>query len=126
MLEAVPLTPPGFLNNLKMTGFSGQDVFTSMLLGGASGLVVCTCTTPILGVLLALVAAKRQIALGVGMLFSFSVGLGALVVVVGTFTGLLTSLPRSGIWMVRIQRIFGILMILAAEYFLIKAGEFLI
>jgi len=124
MLEAVPLTPPGFLNKLKVTGFSGHDVFTSMILGGASALVVSTCTTPILGVLLALVAAKHQIALGVGMVFSFSVGLGFLVVIVGTFTGLLTSLPRSGKWMLRVQRVFGVLMILAAEYFLIKTGGF--
>ena len=64
MLEAVPLAPPGFLNNLKVAAFSGHDVFTSMILGGASALVVSTCTTPILGVLLAMVAAKRQIALG--------------------------------------------------------------
>ena len=126
MLEAVPLAPPGFLNNLKVTELTGHDIFTSMVLGGASALVVSTCTTPILGVLLALVAAKHQIVLGVGMLFAFSVGLGALVIVVGTFTGLLTSLPRSGIWMLRVQRVFGVLMILAAEYFLIKTGEFLI
>ncbi len=126
MLEAVPLAPPGFLNNLKVAEFSGHDVFTSMILGGASALVVSTCTTPVLGVLLALVAARHQIVLGVGMLFSFSFGLGALVIVVGTFTGLLTSLPRSGKWMLRVQRIFGILMILAAEYFLIKTGEFFI
>jgi len=126
MLGAVPITPPGFLNNLRVTEFSGHDIFTSMILGGASALVVSTCTTPILGVLLALVAAKHQIALGIGMLFSFSIGLGALVIVVGTFTGLLTSLPRSGIWMLRVQRVFGVLMILAAEYFLVKSGEFFI
>ena len=126
MLEAVPLVPPGFLNNLRVAEFRGHDVFTSMILGGASALVVSTCTTPILGVLLAVVAARRQIALGVGMLFSFSIGLGALVIIVGTFTGLLTSLPRSGIWMLRVQRVFGVLMILAAEYFLVKSGEFLI
>ncbi|MGC9196065.1 MAG: cytochrome c biogenesis protein CcdA [Syntrophobacteraceae bacterium] len=124
MLEAVPLAPPGFLNNLKITGFSGHDVITSMILGGASALVVSTCTTPILAALLAIVAVKRQIVLGIGMLFSFSLGLGTLVILVGTFTGLLASLPRSGIWMVRVQKIFGILMIIAAEYFLIKAGEF--
>ena len=126
MLDAVPLAPPGFLNNLKVTGFSGHDVFTSMVLGGASALVVSTCTTPILAALLAVVAVKRQIVLGIGMLFSFSLGLGALVIVVGTFTGLLASLPRSGKWMVRVQKIFGILMLIAAEYFLIKTGEFLI
>lgn len=126
MLEAVPIVPPGFLNNLKVTEFSGHDMFTSMILGGASALVVSTCTTPILGVLLALVAAGHRVVLGVSMLFSFSIGLGALVIVVGTFTSLLTSLPRSGVWMLRVQRIFGVIMILAAEYFLIKTGEFLI
>jgi len=104
MLEAVPLVPPGFLNNLRVTDFTGHDVFTSMMLGGASALVVSTCTTPVLGVLLAMVAAKHQIALGVGMVFSFSIGLGTLVIIVGTFTGLLASLPRSGIWMLRVQR----------------------
>jgi thiol:disulfide interchange protein DsbD len=126
MLEAVPLGPPGFLNKLKVAEFSGHDIITSLILGGASALVVSTCTTPVLGVLLALVATGHRIFLGISMLLSFSFGLGALVIVVGTFTGLLTSLPRSGIWMLRVQRIFGILMILAAEYFLIKTGEFLI
>ena len=62
--------------------------------------------------------------MGNSILFAFSYGLGSLVIIVGTFTGLLTSLPRSGVWMLRVQRVFGILMILAAEYFLIKTGEF--
>jgi thiol:disulfide interchange protein DsbD len=42
---------------------------------------------------------------------------------VGTFTGLLTSLPRSGMWLNRVQKAFGLVMILAAEYFFIHAGE---
>lgn len=124
MLEAVPLTPPAFLNRWKVSDMAGHDIMTSLVLGGASALVVSTCTTPILGVLLAVVASRHQIVLGAGMLFAFSYGLGALVIIVGTFTGLLTSLPRSGVWMLRIQRIFGVMMILAAEYFLIKTGEY--
>ncbi|MFZ2445517.1 MAG: cytochrome c biogenesis protein CcdA [Syntrophobacteraceae bacterium] len=124
MLEAVPLSPPAFLNRWKVSEFRGHDIFTSIILGGASALVVSTCTTPILGVLLAVVATKHQVVWGAGLLFAFSIGLGSLVVVVGTFTGLLASLPRSGIWMLRVQRIFGVMMILAAEYFLIKTGEF--
>jgi len=124
MLEAVPLSPPAFLNKWKVKEFAGHDIFTSVLLGGASALVVSTCTTPILGVLLTIVATTHKLAWGVGMLFAFSYGLGSLVIIVGTFTGILTSLPRSGIWMLRVQRIFGVLMILAAEYFLIKTGEF--
>lgn len=124
MLEAVPLSPPAFLNRLQIKDMQGHDVLTSILLGGASALVVSTCTTPILGVLLTLVATRQEMVWGIGMLFAFAYGLGSLVIIVGTFTGLLTSLPRSGIWMRRVQRFFGLIMILAAEYFFIKTGEF--
>lgn len=123
MLEAVPMSPPGFLNRLQVRDMPGHEILTSVLLGGASALVVSTCTTPILGVLLTVVATQQNVAWGIGMLFAFGYGLGALVIIVGTFTGVLTSLPRSGMWMLRVQRIFGVLMILAGEYFFVKTGE---
>jgi cytochrome c-type biogenesis protein len=124
MLDVVSLPVPAFMNRIHSKQFQGGDLFTSALLGGVSALVVSTCTTPVLGVLLTLVAAKQNLLWGIGMLFAFSFGLGAMVIIVGTFTGLLTSLPRSGIWMRRVQKSFGLLMILVAEYFLIKAGEY--
>jgi cytochrome c-type biogenesis protein len=123
-LEAVPLTPPAFLNHLQVRDLPGHDIVNSVLLGGASALVVSTCTTPVLAVLLAIVATRESLIWGIGMLFVFAYGMGTLVILVGTFTGMLTSLPRSGIWMRRVQKFFGVLMILAAEYFLIKTGEF--
>lgn len=123
MLEVFPLTPPAILNRLQVRNIPGHDILSSVLLGGASALVVSTCTTPILGVLLTIVATRHDIVWGMGLLFAFSYGLGSLVILIGTFTGLLTSLPRSGIWMRRIQRAFGLLMIVAAEYFFIKTGE---
>jgi thiol:disulfide interchange protein DsbD len=124
MLDVVPMTPPAFLNRLKVKDLPGHDILTSIFLGGASALVVTTCTTPILGVLLTIVATRQDVIWGMSMLFAFSYGLGSLVIVVGTFTGLLAALPRSGIWMRRVQKSFGVLMILAAEYFFIKTGEF--
>lgn len=123
MLEVVPLKPPAFLNRIQVRNIPGHDILSSVLLGGASALVVSTCTTPILGVLLTIVATRQDIVWGMGMLFFFSYGIGSLVIVIGTFTGLLASLPRSGIWMRRIQKTFGVLMVLAAEYFFIKTGE---
>ncbi len=123
MLEAVPLTPPAFLNRLKVRDLPGHDILTSVLLGGASALVVSTCTTPILAVRLTLVAARQSVAWGIGLLFAFSYGLGTLVILVGTFTGLLSSLPRSGVWTRRVQKFFGLIMVLAAEYYFIKTGE---
>lgn len=123
MLEVIPLTPPAFLNRIQVRNIPGHDILSSILLGGASALVVSTCTTPVLGVLLTIVATTQNPVWGMGMLFSFSFGIGSLVILVGTFTGLLTSLPRAGVWMRRVQRLFGVLMILAAEYLFIKTGE---
>ena len=124
MLGAVPMAPPAFLNRFQVRDLKGHDLLTSVLLGGASALVVSTCTTPILGVLLTIVATHHDLFWGIAMLFAFAYGLGFLVILVGTFTGLLASLPRSGIWMMRVQKLFGLIMILAAEYFFIKTGEF--
>jgi thiol:disulfide interchange protein DsbD len=73
---------------------------------------------------LTIVATRQEVIWGIGMLFAFAYGMGSLVILVGAFTGLLTSLPRSGVWMLRVQRFFGLLMVLAAEYFFIKTGEY--
>jgi thiol:disulfide interchange protein DsbD len=124
MLEVFPLSPPAFFNRLRVRDHPGNDILTSVLLGGTSALVVSSCTTPILAVLLTLVATRQDLVWGISMLFAFGYGLGVLVIFVGTFTGLLSSLPRSGVWMRRVQKFFGLLMILAAEYYFIKAGEF--
>jgi len=69
------------------------------------------------------VGTKQNVPLGIAMLFAFAFGMGFLLILVGTFTGLLTSLPKSGSWMARIKKGFGILMIIVGEYFLIKAGQ---
>ncbi len=99
---------------------------TAFLFGGCSGLVAGPCTTPVLGALLAFVASRQNVALGIGMLFVFALGMGTLLVLVGTFTGLLSSLPKSGMWIVRVKKIFGFFMIAIGEVFIIKAGQLMI
>ncbi|MCK4423883.1 MAG: hypothetical protein KAV18_07430 [Candidatus Omnitrophica bacterium] len=58
------------------------------------------------------------------LLFSFSLGLGTLLIIIGTFAGAVTALPKSGKWMNRIKIGFGFLMLLLGEYFLIQAGKY--
>ena len=60
------------------------------------------------------------------VLFVFSLGLGALLILVGTFAGVLSALPKSGQWMVFIKKIFGVLMIIIGEFFIIKAGQLML
>jgi len=124
MLDVITIPSPAFLNRMQVRSLPCQDIFSCIVLGGTSALVVTACTTPILGVLLALVATRQQVLWGTALLFVFAYGMGILVILVGTFTGLLSSLPRAGVWMRRVQKFFAFLMILIAEYFFIKAGEF--
>jgi thiol:disulfide interchange protein DsbD len=46
-----------------------------------------------------------------------------LLVVVGLSSASLTRLPRAGQWMVWIKRIFALVMLAVAEYYLVKGGQ---
>jgi thiol:disulfide interchange protein DsbD len=92
-------------------------------LGLSSGLVAGPCTAPVLGVLLAYVASTGSAFLGGALLFVFAYGMGILLIAVGTFSGLMASIPRSGGWMVSVKKGMGWLMILLAEYFFMQAGK---
>ena len=74
-------------------------------------------------------ATLPSIDLGLGslpvyaLLFVFAFGLGTVLILLGSFSGLLASLPKAGPWMVRVQKAFGWVLIAMGEYFLIKAGQ---
>lgn len=93
------------------------------LMGMSSGVVAAPCTVPVLGALLAFVAQARSVAFGLSLLFTFAMGLGFLLLVIGTFTGLVTALPKSGPWVARMKQLFGVLLLLAAEFFIFQAGK---
>ncbi len=123
MLELYEIRLPQFLqgkgSGQRKKGFSG-----GLLLGMTSGFIAAPCTAPVLGVILAYVASRQNMVFGTLLLFVFSLGMGTLLIVLGTFTGFLTSLPKSGKWMVVIKKGLGWLMLIMAEYFLIQAGRF--
>jgi thiol:disulfide interchange protein DsbD len=116
-----PLRTPQFVARLQPRG-SPKGLAGSFLIGAASGLVMGPCTAPVLAVLLGYVATRQDLLYAMSLLFVFSLGMGTLLIVLGTFAGLLANLPRSGPWMTRIGHLFGWLMIAAGEYFLIQAG----
>ena len=96
---------------------------SALLVGASSGLVVGPCTAPALGAALAYVGARGNVFFGTSVLFVFALGMGALMIVLGTFGGALAALPRSGEWMARVKKVFGVVMILLAEYLLLQAGQ---
>jgi thiol:disulfide interchange protein DsbD len=108
---------------MKLTGPNNKNGFLdSFLLGAISGVVIGPCTAPALGVLLGYVAVKTNILLGMILLFVFAFGMGTLLIIVGTFAGVIAALPKSGPWMTKIKVVFGLILIGAAEYFLYTAG----
>jgi len=100
-----------------------KGILSSFFVGAISGLVMGPCTTPVLAVLLSYVATSQNIIFGISFLFIFALGMGTLLIILGTFTALLTNMPKSGIWMTRISHISGWILLAAGEYFLIQAGS---
>jgi thiol:disulfide interchange protein DsbD len=104
-------------NVKKSKGFLG-----SFLVGAASGMVMGPCTAPALAVVLGYAATRQNVALAAGLMFVFALGMGTLLILVGTFAGLLAGIPKSGTWMVRISKAFGWILLATGEYFLVNAG----
>lgn len=117
MLEVFHI--PSFAPQFQQKAMGIPSVF---LIGMTSGLVAGPCTAPVLGVLLAYVASTQNMFLGGSLLFVFAFGMGAILLVVGTFSGVLATIPRSGQWMVKIKKILGGAMLVLAQYFFVRAG----
>ncbi|MBU4479262.1 MAG: sulfite exporter TauE/SafE family protein [Candidatus Omnitrophica bacterium] len=117
MLEVFHLPQLAF--SRQAASFNTKKFTGAFMAGAVSGLVVGPCTTPVLGGILAYVAAKQNVFLGITLLFTYALGMGFPLLILGTFVGLLKKMPRSGQWMLRIKKIFGLILIAAGEYFLI-------
>ncbi len=121
MLDVLPLPVPHRLMNWAATR-EGGSYGAVFVLGATSGVVAAPCGAPAFAVVLTWVAASQAGLMGFFYLFAFSLGMTAILVVVGLFSGALAALPRSGKWLTWIKRAAGILMIAVAQYYFVKAG----
>ncbi len=126
MLDVVPVRIPSRLLNRAAGAGGGGSVPAAFVMGSASGLVAAPCSAPVMAAVLTWVTATRSGMLGFVYLFAFSLGMCTLLVVVGLFSGTVTRLPKAGIWMVWVKRGFALIMLGAAEYYLVQMGKLLI
>ncbi|MFH1010450.1 MAG: cytochrome c biogenesis protein CcdA [bacterium] len=89
-----------------------------LLVGMVSGLIMAPCVGPLIVALLAWVAQTQNLLLGWALLFVYSLGLGLLFLVIGTFAGVIQALPKAGVWMEGIKKGFGWILIGAALFLL--------
>lgn len=125
MFDALPVPVPQALLQFAGTRTTGSRAIGAFVMGAVSGLVAAPCGAPVFGTVLTWVAHSRSAALGFVYLFSFSLGMSALLVAVGIASGVATTLPRPGAWMVWVKKGFGLLMLGAAEYYFIQMGSLL-
>ncbi len=121
MLDVIPVpVPRAWLERASRT--DGGSYGAVFLMGAMSGVVAAPCGAPAFAVVLTWVAATQAGLMGFVYLFVFSLGMTALLVVVGLFSGTVALLPRSGRWMVWSKRAAAILMIGMAQYYFVQAG----
>lgn len=126
MLDVLPVQVPSTLVQKATSAGVGGRFSGAFVMGAMSGLVAAPCSAPVMAAVLTWVTTTKSAALGFAYLFAFSLGMCALLVVVGVSTGTLSRLPRAGIWMVRIKKVFAFVMLGVAEYYLIKMGQLII
>ena len=90
----------------------------ALILGALFGLVLSPCASPVLAVILTLAAVKGEVAYGSSLLFAYALGQGTLIILAGTFTGVIESFLQSkgAKFGTIMQRVAGFLIFLVGAY----------
>lgn len=97
---------------------STSGIIGALVMGLTMGIVAAPCIGPFVLGLLVHVGTKGDPVYGFFMFFVLALGLGLPYLILGTFSGALRALPRSGEWMVTVRKVFGLVLIGMALYFL--------
>lgn len=126
MLDVIPVRLPAWVSQRAATAGSGGRFGGAFVMGAMSGLVAAPCSAPVMIAVLTWVTETKSALLGFIYLFTFSLGMCTLLVIVGVSSGAVSRLPRAGTWMLMVKKVFGLVMLGVAEYYLVKMGQLLI
>lgn len=82
-----------------------------------AGLLAAPCIGPFVLALLVFVSEKGSIFTGLWMFSILAFGMGIPYIILGTFTGLLKTMPKSGEWLVDVKKMMGVVLLLLALYY---------
>ncbi|HJL78614.1 MAG TPA: cytochrome c biogenesis protein CcdA, partial [Candidatus Marinimicrobia bacterium] len=99
-------------------GKSRQGIFGALFMGLTVGIIAAPCIGPFVLSLLIFVGEQGNPFLGFWLFFTLALGLGVPFLILGTFSGMISGMPRSGVWMVWVRKLFGVILIGMAVYFL--------
>ena len=101
----------------KLGGTTGTGIISVYLSGLVVGVFAAPCIGPPVIALLTMVGTKGDPVFGFWAFFVLSLGLGFPYLILGTFSGLLKKIPKSGAWLVWVERIFGVILTGAALFY---------
>lgn len=108
---------PAFIQT-KLSQTKGSGAKKAFVMGLVAGIIAAPCVGPIVAGILLYVAQTQDPVLGALLLFSFSIGMGQLFLVLGTFSSMINNLPKSGGWLDASKVIFGAVFWGVAIYYL--------
>ena len=118
MFGAYELKIPAALTARLGAAQQAPGLLGTYLSGLGVGVFAAPCIGPPTVALLAFVGSQGDPLFGLSAFTVMGLGLGAPYLVLGTFSGLLAKLPRSGVWMVWVKKVFGVVMVGAALFYL--------
>lgn len=111
--------PPALL--AKIGGQKRAGMFGFYLSGLLVGIVAAPCVGPPIIALLAVVGSQGDPVYGFFAFFIMSLGLGTPYLILGTYSGLIKKVPKSGVWLIWVERLFGTILLVVAAYYLLVA-----
>lgn len=99
----------------KLSSVGGAGALGAFLMGLVGGLTAAPCTGPFLAGILGFVSTTQNVLAGGSLLFVYALGMGVLFWVLAVFS---IALPKSGKWMEYVKSLGGIMLLVAAAYFL--------
>lgn len=114
---AFELRLPGWFMNLAGGG-SRKGIVGAAVMGLTMGIASAPCLAAFIISLLAFVGQKGDPILGFSMFLMLGLGLATPFVALGTFSGMVHKIPKSGEWLVYAKKVMGSLLFAAALYFL--------
>ena len=119
LLSQLEIMRVPFFSTLQQLGsrICGQGYIGAFMLGAGSGLIAAPCVGPILATILVIAASHQNPTLGGLLLFIYAAGLSIPFLLLGTFSGLLSRLPKSGHWLHWIKFITAIGILLTISFF---------
>jgi cytochrome c-type biogenesis protein len=123
MADLIAVPVPDSLRQRAAAAGTGGRIGGAFAMGAASGLVAAPCGAPVMAGILTWVTTTRNATLGFVYLLAFSLGMCVLLLVFALIADTALRLPPPGPWMLWVKRLFALVLLGVAEYYLISIGQ---